>query len=258
MEVKHRRIFDCSVGHAMKIAQAIIFVALGVFLIGFGIFTKVALWPLAQEGFWAESAVVLICFGVLQAVAGIAARVARMTGTIRYKKISGDNVARLLAAFPGPLTLKASRTGWVMMGFCVLSTALCIIFGVIAFLGQQAGNKSLGDLAEPAFETGLGALVAGVYSACALLRGALQLDRNGFQATLFSRKQYLWTEVWDFRIYYNGVQFSVRRPRLLEFDKLGNNYGLNAEELADLMESWQNAALDGRGDERPRAAAVSE
>ena len=29
-------------------------------------------------------------------------------------------------------------------------------------------------------------------------------------------------------------------------DKLGDNYGLGAEELADLMESWQSAALDGR------------
>jgi hypothetical protein len=36
---------------------------------------------------------------------------------------------------------------------------------------------------------------------------------------------------------------------------LGDNYGLKAEELADLMESWQSAALD---DERLLAPAVSE
>jgi hypothetical protein len=67
----------------------------------------------------------------------------------------------------------------------------------------------------------------------------------------------------------SGVQFNVVKPRLLDAgglsawfassnDALGDNYGLEAEELADLMESWQSAALDGQGDERPLAPAVSE
>jgi hypothetical protein len=254
----------------MKIVQAIILMALGVLLIGLGVLAKVALRPLMQEGFWpglaGVLAGVLICFGVLLAVA----QIARMPRRSRLAKVSGGKVARLLAAYPGPVTLKASRSGWVMMVVAVVWTALCIIFGVIVFLGQQAGNKAAGDVAEPVFEMGLCALVAGMYSACALLRGALQLDRNGFQATLILRKQYLWTEVCDFRGGpTSGVRFSVVKPRLPDVegvngwseyadpnDKLGDNYGLDAEELADLMESWRSAALDDQGNERPLAPAV--
>jgi len=236
-----RGTFDFSAGHVMKIAKAIN-LALGGFLIGFGVFIKVAL----REGFWPGFAIMLICFGVT--LVGIATA-AQITATFRRKRLtkgSGDKVARLLAAYPGPVTLKASRTGWIMMGFAVVLTAA----GIVA---------AADGIPESAFEMFLYALLSAVYSACVLLWGELRLDKNGFQAALFKHKQHLWTEVCDFRIgYYNGVEFNVVRPRLSDVDRmngrfeytkpdtLGDSYGLEAEELADFMEAWRSAALDVR------------
>jgi hypothetical protein len=237
----------------MKIAKAINFLALGGFLIDFGVFIKVSL----REGFWPGLAVMLICFGVTLIGTATAAQIARTSRRSRLTKGSCDRVARLLAAYPGPVTLKASRTGWVMMALCVVLTAASIA-------------AAADGIPESAFEMGLYALLSAGYSACALLWGELQLDKNGFQATLFRHRQHLWTEVCDFRAgYYSGVQFNVGRPRLLNADRMGarfapsndtlsDNYGLKAEELADFMEAWRSAALYGQRDEQPLSPAVSE
>jgi hypothetical protein len=56
-------------------------------------------------------------------------------------------------------------------------------------LGSAGGDKAAGNLAVWAFEPGLYGLLALAFSVCALLRGALQLDRNGFQA--IRQKSYL-------------------------------------------------------------------
>jgi hypothetical protein len=223
-----RGTFDFSVGRIMKIATA-----LGGFLIGFGLFIKVAL----RDGFWSGLAVMLICFGVTLIGIATADQIASTSRRKRLTTGSGDKVARLLAAYPGPLTLKASRTGWVMMVFAVVLAA--------AGMAEVAAG-----LREPAFEMFVYAVLSGLYSACALLWGELRLDKNGFQATLLSHKRYLWTEAYDFRLGdYNGVQFSVTKPHgwsIYWHNKLGDNFGLKADELSDLMESWRSAALDGQ------------
>jgi hypothetical protein len=231
----------------MKIAKAIV-LTLGGLLIGFGFFIKVAL----REGFWPGLAVMLICFGVTLIGTATAAQIARTLRRKRLAKGSGDKVARLLAAYPGPVTLKASQTGWLMMGFAVVLTTA----GIAA---------SAGGIPESAFEMFLYALLSAVYSACVLLWGELRLDKGGFQATLFKHRQHLWKEVCDFRVgKYSGVQFNVGKSRLLNGDgmsarfassndTLGDNYGLKAEELADLMEGWRSAALYGQGDGRSPA-----
>jgi hypothetical protein len=267
----------------MKIVRIIIPSAMLVFLIRYSKELRHSM----NEGGWPGLAVVLICFCImllpiatkirarLKAGTETAAQIARTPRRSRLTKVSGGKVARLLAAYPGPVTLKASRMQWwVMMVLGVVSTAPCIFVGVVAFLSLQAGNKAAGiGIAVAVF----GACVLGsatALSARALLRGGLQLERNGFQVTLLTRKQYLWTEVTDFRPYrgdwsISGVQFDAVRPRLLGVggmsgwfassnDALGDNYGLEAQELADLMESWQSAALDGQRDEQPLAPAVSE
>ena len=96
-------------------------------------------------------------------------------------------------------------------------TAASIFTCVIAFLSLQAGNKTAG-IGIGMSMLGVGLFGFGiVVSARTLLAGALQLDRNGFQVTLFGRKQYLWAEVSDFRPYRfrssSGVQFDAVRPR---------------------------------------------
>jgi hypothetical protein len=270
LRAKHVEPFDFSIGRIMKLVKAIAWMVLGVFLIGFGVFVKIALRPLMQEGFWPALAGLLICFGVLLIATGVAAQIARTPKRNRLTKVSDEKVARLLAAYPGPVTLKASRTGWVMMAFSVVSIAFCIFEGALAFLGQQTGNNATADLAASAFEMSLWGLAAGAISARALLHGALQLDKNGFQATFFSRKQYLWADVCDFHSTTSGIRFSVVEPdsphpvgemngRFSSSSvALADNYGLEAEELADLMESWQSAALDGQGDKLPLTPAISK
>ncbi|UGY17732.1 hypothetical protein [Bradyrhizobium septentrionale] len=158
------------------------------------------------------------------------------------------------------------------MALSALMTAASVFVCVIAILGLQAGNKSAG------IGVGMSMLGAGLFgfgvvvSARTLQVGALLLDRNGFQVTLFGRNQYLWAEVSDFRPYRfsssSGVQFDAVRPRSRYIsaanawlgysnDRLSDTYGLEAEELADLMESWQSAALDGHGDKQSLASAIS-
>jgi len=232
--------------------------ALGVLLIGFGAFVKLALRPLMQEGFWPALACVLICFGVLLIATGVAAQIARAPRRNRVSEVSGDKVARLLAAYPGPITLRAVRTGWGMMAFGVVLTT---ISGVMTFLGLQTGDK----VAVYAFAPGLDGLLALAFSVRTLFREPLQLDQNGFQ--LLSRKQYLWADVYDFHASGSGVRFNVVEPRSAaemsgrpsyRSDARVDNYGLEAEELADLMESWQSAALDDQRGKQPFAPAISQ
>jgi hypothetical protein len=255
----------------MKIVKIIVFSALGVFV--FGGYLRVELQHLVDEGF-SPGLVFLICFGImlmpiatkirarLKAGTETAAQIARTPRRSCLMKVSGGKVARLLAAYPGPVTLKASGTRWLIrLVLGVISTPPCIFVGVELIVNLPVDNLTVAmAIAVSVF----GACVCGlltVLSARALLRGALQLDSNGFQVTLLTRKQYLWTEVTDFHPchdwFVSGVQFNAVRPRLLDAgwihsqppssnDALGDNFGLKAEELADLMESWQSATLDGQ------------
>jgi hypothetical protein len=137
-------------------------------------------------------------------------------------------------------------------------TAAAIFVGVLAFLGLQAGQKDAGmGVAFSVFGMcffGLGIPLA----VMVLRRGALQLDNEGFQVTLLGRKRYLWSEVTDFRAYRlkstSGVEFSAVRPRWRyarkinalfgrQNDCMADTFGLGAEQLAELMEDWQSAAL---------------
>jgi len=219
----------------MKIVKTIILFAIGFLLIAVG--HNFRHW--IKEGFWPGLGGVLIGLGLLLLGTVITAQIARTPRRRRLAKAGGDKVATLLAAYPGPVTLKASRTGRVML---VVGVAACTLAGVSAFVALQAGHTAVGvDMTESAFEMSLLGLWASACSACAMLRGALRLDGNGFQATLFIRKQYLWIEARDFRISkYNGVQFDVVGPRLSfasSSKTLDDNYGLEADELADLMEA---------------------
>jgi hypothetical protein len=148
----------------------------------------------------------------------------------------------------------------------VFGVVLMTISGVMTFLGLQTGDKEAGKLIVYAFAPGFDGLLALAFSVRTLFREPLQLNKNGFQ--LLSRKQYLWTEVYDFHTSGSGVGFNVVGPRSLAVaemsgrpsscsDTLVDNYGLEAEELADLMECWQSAALDNQGDKQPFAPAIS-
>jgi hypothetical protein len=255
----------------MKIARVIVFSAIVAFVI---VFTKAELRHLMHEGFWPGLAGVLICIGMIVVVMALNARArgnAAAKGTMAQatralRRNSGDGpIDRLIAAYPGPITLKSSWVKWLLLMVLSLGmTAAAIFVGVIAVLSLQAGQKDaaigIGASVFGACFFGLGIAI----SAHALLRGALQLDRDGFQVTLFGRTQYLWSEVSGFRPYRvrsaSGVRFNAVRPRLryvgairalfrYENDALTDTYGLTAEELAELLEAWQAAALVSEQDE---------
>jgi hypothetical protein len=254
----------------MKIVKTITLLAIVAFVVAF---MKVEVRNLIHEGFWFGFAGVLVCVGMIVVTMALNARArkrlraetaAQADGAPRRSRsenFSHSKIGNLLAAYPGPITLTSSRLKWwVAMILSAVMTAASIFTCVVAFLSLQAGNKTAG--------IGIGMSILGVglfgfgivLSARALLVGALQLDRNGFQVTLFGRKQYLWAEVSDFRPYRvrsaSGVQFDALKPRSqyvgamnawlgYSNDALSDTFGLEAKELADLMEAWQSAALDG-------------
>jgi hypothetical protein len=271
------------IGHAMKIVKIIILSAIVALVVAF---MKVELRHLMHEGFWPGLVAVLICVGMIVVTMALTARARKRLKTetaaqagraprrSRSENFSHSKIGKLLAAYPGPITLTPSRLKWwVGMVLSAVMTAASIFTCVIAFLSLQAGNKTAG-IGIGMSMLGVGLFGFGiVVSARTLLVGALQLDRNGFQVTLFGRKQYLWAEVSDFRPYRfrssSGVQFDAVRPRSRYIsamnawlgysnDRLSDTYGLDAEQLAELMEVWQSAVLDGQGDEQPLAPADSE
>jgi hypothetical protein len=267
----------------MKIVKIIILSAIVAFVVAF---MRAELRHLMHEGFWPGLAGVLICVGMIVVMMALNARARKRLRAetaaqadkaprrSRSKNFGQSKIGKFLAAYPGPIELKPSRLKWwVAIVLSAVMTAASVFVCVIAFLSLQADNKTAG--------IGIGVSILGVglfgygivLSARALLVGALQLDRNGFQVTLFGRKQYLWAEVSNFRPYRvrsaSGVQFDAMRPRSryvgamnvwlgYSNDALSDTYGLEAEELADLVESWQGAALDDQKNEQPVAPAVSD
>ncbi|PAY10852.1 hypothetical protein CK489_01440 [Bradyrhizobium sp. UFLA03-84] len=264
----------------MKIVR----IVFSLFVVGFVVaLMKGELRHLMDHGFWPGLAGVLICVGIIVVMMALNARaqkraraeISAQTGRAPRRSRSENltKIGKLLAEYPGPVTLTPSRLKWwVVMMLSAVMTAASIFVCVIAFLSLQAGNKGAG--------VGIGMSMLGVaffgfgvvMSARTLQVGALQLDSNGFRVTLFGRNQYLWAEVSDFQPYRfkssSGVQFEAIRPRSryisaanasLGFsnDRLPDTYGLEAEELADLMEAWQSAALDGHADKQPLAPAIS-
>jgi hypothetical protein len=261
----------------MKIVKIIILSVIVAIVVAF---MKAELRHLMHEGFWPGLVGVLICVGIIVVTMALnararkrlraetAAQAGRAPRRSRSENFSRSKIGKLLAAYPGPIMLTPSRQKWwVLIVLSTVMTAASIFICVIAFLSLQVGNKTAG--------IGIGMSILGVglfgfgivFSARALLVGVLQLDRNGFQVTLFGRKQYLWTEVSDFRPYRfrssSGVQFHAVRPRSryvgamnawlgYSNDALADTFSLEAEELADLMEAWQSAALDGQGDAAAR------
>lgn len=265
----------------MKTVKVIALAVIVFLVVGF---MRAELRHLMHEGFWPGLAGVLICVGGIvvavilrgrarqNARTRSAAQVGGATRRTRRPKVRGGKIRGLLAAYPGPITLKPSGTKWwIVTVLGVVMTTACIFVGVLAFQGLRAGQHDAGiGLAVAVF----GVLFFGWGVALSVRRlsaGALQLDGRGFQVTLFGRKEYLWNEVSDLHPYRQGaatgVRFDAVRPRYVgrmntwfgySNDALTDTYGLAAEELVDLMESWQSAALDGQEDELPLAPAVSE
>ena len=166
---------------------------------------------------------------------------------------SDPRVDAILAKFPGPATLAASRRKWVLM-----------LIGCGAFtaggIWMVLSSASRGWLVVIFFG------VCAIVSAVMLLPGAgmLRLDRDGFEATsVFRRHRSRWRDATDFEsarippsmialVVYNDANLSGKSIAKLNTLIAGRNaglpdtYGLSAADLADLMTEWRERAISLR------------
>lgn len=157
----------------------------------------------------------------------------------------------ILARFPGPVTITASRLK--------LLVALVALLGLLVFsvhlLMEAIDAWSSEVLWASACVLVLGGLVASV--AILLLPGmtGLTLDVDGFAiGVILRRDRYAWRDVSGFRI---EDEYGAAQLRLVVFDlratsahprrgataALPGNYPLSEEDLALLMTQWRERAL---------------
>jgi hypothetical protein len=163
---------------------------------------------------------------------------------------SSSRADEILAKFPRPVALKASRTKWIL-----------VLIGCGVF---TAGGIAMVLNAAPwawfvLIVFGLGTMVA----AAMLLpgAGALQLDRDGFETTsLFRRRRSRWQDTSGFEpasippsmvrlVVYDDVTVSGKSFAKFNIAVSGRNaglpdtYGLAAADLARLMTRWRERVL---------------
>ena len=168
---------------------------------------------------------------------------------------TSGKVDALLARFPGPVRLGASRL--TFLGLLAVSAAFVVL---CLYLLQHGGLSASGEMKAWVGVAlfGTGVLIFLVM----LLPGAasLTLDQDGFErVTLFLRFPVPWRRVANISV----VEMPVRRARLrlVGYDDsalppdntsarlsgrnaaLPDSYGLRHEELAALMQQWQLRAL---------------
>lgn len=180
---------------------------------------------------------------------------------VRGLENDDSEINDIVAKFPGPVTLSASRVKWWLVIFASgLGTATSIFFAIFFLLhpARVIGDVGpmVGSLIFCTIITGVGTMIGVI----ALRRGALRLDGEGFEVAAPICARYLWNEVSDFgvfrRRYTALVAFKTARPRgrvvigrlnaLLASgrnDGLPDTYGLSAVQLVQLMERWQSSTV---------------
>jgi len=155
----------------------------------------------------------------------------------------------ILARFPGPVTLDASRRKWALV---LLGSALFAAGGVWMLVDGEAKGWFVFAVFGP------GTIVAAV----ALLPGAcaLTLDQDGFETTtLFRRSRWDWRGVTGFNVIsvpktlvgFDHSGLNERRVAQLNAAVFGSSaalpdtYGLRSENLALLMALWRDRAMAG-------------
>jgi hypothetical protein len=165
--------------------------------------------------------------------------------------MSSERANAILAKFPGPVTLSASRRKWLLM---LLGSGAFTAAGIAMVLSSATAGGWFGVIFF-----GLCTIVAVVM----LLpgAGALRLDREGFEVTsLFRRHRSRWADATGFKsaqippsfihlVAYNDANLSGKSIAKLNVAIAGANaglpdtYGFAAADLADLMIRWRERAL---------------
>jgi hypothetical protein len=174
--------------------------------------------------------------------------------------VGRTEIEDIIAKFPGPITLLASRLKWWLM--IVLSSAMTAAGIFLLSFFYLHPTRVNDDIRLGVGVSVLCTLFFGlctVFAAIALRRSALRLDENGFQVTALHRRQYRWSEVSDFDVFYcrgtASVVFKTTKPRWSSLgnlnalltggrnDGLPDTYGFGASELMQLMRTWQSSAM---------------
>jgi hypothetical protein len=179
-----------------------------------------------------------------------------LRGPVPAKGVAkSDKVDALLARFPGPVRLGASRLTFLgLLAVSAAFVALCVY--LLQYGRLSASGEMKAWIGVALFGTGM------LISALMLLPGAgsLTLNQHGFErVTLFMHFRTPWQRVNNISV----VDIPVRRARmrLVGYDDselppdntsrqlsgrnaaLPDSYGLRHEELAALMQEWRLRAL---------------
>jgi hypothetical protein len=246
----------------MKIAKLFSFAIIIAVFVFLG-FLKIELRQLLHQGFWPGLAGCLICIGIVVVLLALQSRAGTNTnGTSTPAKkgaqLEGE-LQDIIAKFPGPITLKSSGLKWwflILAGPGMTAASSLVLF--VGISGLRAGNADAG------IGVGIGVLgiifsgLGAVIGAIMLRGGWLRLDESGFSFDGVFRRQYSWSEVSGFAAWYyrgNGsVVFNTTRPGRNIWAKinaafvggqdawLSDTYGLDANQLAQLLNVWQSSA----------------
>lgn len=175
------------------------------------------------------------------------------------KQLLTKEIEDIVTKFPGPITCRASRLKWwVMIVLWGGGTALSVFLASVLYLDP---TRAIGEVRLPVAILILCTILCGlcvVVSAMALRTSSLRLDGDGFVVNGLFRKQYRWSEVSDFGVFYGratawGAFKSARRPSNIlaqvnarlaggRNDGLPDTYGYGATELVQIMKTWQSLA----------------
>ncbi len=203
-----------------------------------------------------------------------------------YAGSGRDDVAQLLARFPGPVRLYTSHRKW--LGYLALGVGFVALGAWMirdpASFSDEPMTRGLGHLtalfglhpnpaAIVAAMSWMTVLFFGFGSVVCLLNllpGAseLTLSAAGFtMSSAYRQKAFNWTDVDRFAA--TEVRYGIGAKRLVGFDDrcvarsamarvnvalagrnsaMLDNYGLAADKLASLMSAWRERALAGRRD----------
>jgi hypothetical protein len=193
---------------------------------------------------------------------------------IKSTRDDPGKVNRLIAEFPGPLCLQASPFKWSPIIAAGPAIVALLVF-LVVYSDVQHGSAMNGDGILVVFMGlffGLFVVIFGIKG----LKGSLRLDVEGFRAASAMTKQYCWKDVRDFGRYGTKgggqVVFDTKTERHpagvaywpganlppqgetesalemesfsgVQYKRMPDNYGLSADDLARLMNSWRELAI---------------
>lgn len=196
---------------------------------------------------------------------------------IKSTRNDPGKVDRLIAEFPGPLCLHASPIKWwpvIAAGPAIVALVAFVVVSSDLRRGSTANGSEIILVLIGLVFGGL-VVVFGIKG----LRGSLRLDAQGFRATSAMQKQYCWSEVRDFGRYGTNrggqVVFDTKTERYpaggaywpganlrpqgeaqnaaemksfsgVPYKRMPDNYELSADDLARLMNSWRELAIQAR------------